>query len=387
TGVGAVAVLAGPVAVPLLTLPGDDGGGPAGQSPSPPAEASFGFTMAFYDLRHGVAVYQPDDCRLHVSTTQDGGATWSELRPVPELPGAVLDFSGEPGCRLDRVIPIAPGKLVLPLDASTLARDEWVEPLTSALISHDAGQTWQELEPETRTADVVPDGVVPQPHCLADPCQETRLGWYDPQTGNPTLLRNNPLAATPNAVASVTADGTIWVSGTDAEDGYLVSVSRDRGHTWQDGSPGRADEVGPDDWVMLAASDGQTAYVGNRPSDTTSQTGATFRTVDGGQTWRRLAGQPALDRAEAMWASPDGTLAVHDAGARTHLSTDLGETFQENQLLMLDVERIVGGFFGWHQGDPTGAAISGALSEDGVHWQLFPVPGPPPAAGGPAVSD
>lgn len=197
TGTLAVAVLAGLVAVPLLTLPGDGGRNAPGDPTLVPTWERDALSVTFYDLRHGVATYlSSDDCGLHLSATRDGGVTWSEPRALPDEAVAEERSSGGVSCGWWPVVPIAAETLVMPLTTETLSQYEWVEPLPSALISRDAGQTWQEYQLRLQTAEAVPDGVIPEPHCRENQCPETQLGWYDPQTGHPTVLRDNPPAAT-----------------------------------------------------------------------------------------------------------------------------------------------------------------------------------------------
>lgn len=379
TGAGAVAVLAGLVAVPLLTLPGGGWNAP-GDPTSVPAWERDALSMAFYDLRHGVATYlSSDGCGLHLSATRDGGVTWSEPRALPDE--AVAEERSSDGsvssvsCGWWPVVPIAAETLVMPLTTETPSVDEWVEPLPSALISRDAGQTWQEYQLRLQTAEAVPDGVIPEPHCRENQCPETQLGWYDPQTGQPTVLRDNPPTATTgdaSTVASVAADGTIWVAGKDAEDGYRVSVSRDRGHTWETGSLGRVDGAEPDDDIVLAAADGETAYLASRPLDEPGASSVLYRITDDGQTWHRLGERP-FDVVAALWMAPDGTLALLDNGWRTHLSTDQGETFQDAGPTVQEVEQITGGFFGWAADDSVDP-VDGYLSEDGLQWRPVRAP-------------
>lgn len=397
-----VAVIAALAVIPLLTLP--EGGGartPAFPFPSasPPGEGRMGTSvssLSFLDLDHGVVNFaigelsDPQRCARLLSVTGDGGATWSEFREVPNLPDAP-DEAG--GCDLDEVIQPAAGTLIIPIGADLVAafRQAGEDPPATSFISHDAGQTWQVYEPRVRTAEAVPDGVVPMVDCVAgsggagvDECRQ-RVYWYDPHTGDQMVAEHTPPALademTRHGEVTVAADGSIWVTGLEPDGTLHVSVSRDQGRSWLDRSPGQA---GPDDYPNYdtATYDGDTGYfywTRQQPDDPPGPTHL-LRTTDGGETWQPLAGgTPFPGRLQGLWATRDGLIVVDEAGT-THLLDDGGDTFEDVDLGLpvAGVRPIRGGFHGGHLTDYRSApGLDGALSPDGLVWRGYRVPQPP----------
>lgn len=404
-GVVAVAALA---AAPLLTLAGG-GESSTPAASAPPSDDEVAREITFLDLNYGIVNYfYPETCQEWVAVTEDGGSTWSELREVPTFPGEE-EVEAELHCLTLNVIPVAPGTIVRFVDGYQLAY--WaagIDPPTIGYISYDAGQTWQEYQPRVRTAEAVPDGVIPRPYCQTDyptdeefpeigpgedygdvadaACDTLRVGWRDPQTGDQLVLRDNPRAA---GEVTVGYDGSIWAGGYDSyvegepAGDYRLSVSRDRGRTWQDATPappeGIDEPASADRRWLFAAANGDTAYLVSAPW---SGEGASrlYRTADGGETWQPLpAGQP-FSNVMDLWVARDGALVVKDHAADPtpltevlYLSRDGGQTFDARDLPAMRPEQIAGGFYGYALDLSTKTAVR-ALSADGLTWRAFEVP-------------
>src|SRR5690606_4301930 len=181
TGFAALAV------APLLIAPGENPPGTPAAPPPTPEWEWYEIQVSFLDPDHGVASYAGDACgEGWFSVTRDGGETWTELRELPDVdPGGGTGSAA--GCVQPVVILIAPDTLLIPGPPPPS-----VLPERPSFISHDAGRTWREYQPRVRTADSVPDGVVPSWPCDEEVCKEAGLGWHDPLTGDWMVLRNNP---------------------------------------------------------------------------------------------------------------------------------------------------------------------------------------------------
>jgi hypothetical protein len=365
-GVGVLAALA---AAPLVALP--DGNGPTVPAPSspPPVEvvqprASFAF---FLDLDHGLVQYVDAECEASmIRITHDGGATWSEAREVPTDPDyrRPTPLPAEPGCFHPMVLQIAPDTLVAPLQRSFTDGPN--------LMSRDAGLTWREYEPQVRTAESVPDGVVPMWPCVRDACSQAGLGWFDPQTGDWLVLENQH----PDVGHGLTAglDGSLWVYGPGPDGSDLrLAVSRDRGRSWleQHSFP----DIDRLDASILVPYDGATAYLATMAPTVYPDPFHLYRTTDGGETWQPvLAGQQFEDVVD-MWVNAAGGLVVTRSvgdSYETYISTDGGDTFTSFDLPVVGVVAFHGGFSGFAS-DPA-AAASGYLSEDGLIWRPVQIP-------------
>lgn len=374
------AVFAALVAAPLLTLPGGNEPGPPGAS-SPAPERTWDWheiIVSFFDLDHGVAQYEGDACgEGWFSVTQDGGTTWSELHEHPLTPYRVSgeDTGDEPACNWPAVIPIAPDTLVIPAP---------VEPSQPAdqpsYISHDAGRTWQEYQPQVRTAESVPEGAIPRWPCDEEECMEAGLGWYDSRTGDWMDLRNNPPGVAYDGL-TVARDGSIWVYGPGADGDLNLAVSLDRGRSWLDRSPD-----GDVDWLpytLLTVYDGDTAYL--YPSYTAeTDPFDLYRTTDGGETWHQMPAAQQFEGVVWVWTTRERGLVVEDVTHDQYLSTDGGETFARSELPVQGVLELPGGGFrGWPRDRSAADPDDLYLSEDGLTWQPVQVPhypGPDEAA-------
>lgn len=365
-----VAVFAALIAAPLLTLPTGNQPVPPGAASEPPFEPAWerlNFGVSFFDLRNGVAHYNGEACgEQWLSVTQDGGTTWSELREAPKVPGR-SGVDADDLCVWPVVVQIAPNTLV------TWAATPAQQVDRPSLISHDAGRTWREYESQVRIADSVPEGAVPSWPCDHHPqCVDAGLGWYDPQTGDWMVLRNQPLRTGYDAL-TVGLDGSIWVSGFDPSGNELhLAVSLDRGRTWLD-----RPLLGHIDWLavgLITAYDGDTAYLCPMVGTPETDPFELYRTVDGGETWHPMPAAQQFEDVVGIWTNRAGGLVVTDMTRDVHLSTDGGESFSRTELPVWLVLEITGGF----QATPRNhsAAISGDvyLSEDGLIWQPVHVP-------------
>jgi hypothetical protein len=394
-----VAVVAALAVTSLLTLPSQTGPSTPAASPPPSLEPGL-WRMTFLNVDFGIATnWDQTTCIDALFVTDDGGSTWSEPRHIPDFPGRKR-IDAQRYCLVPDVIPVAPDTLVIPLDSRIEHEyvSERMDPPTTSYISRDAGRTWQEYEPRIRTADAAPDGVVPDVYCeaefrpgeydspLNDWCVgQPRVSWYDPQTGDRMVLRNNPQAEwfyTPE----VAGDGSIWAGGHDSDGNHHISVSRDRGRTWRDVSPPPAEDAEDVDEptsAAVAAADGNTAYFySHTESAWPARQTPIYRTTDGGETWQPLpAAQRFLDVA-GMWVVGDGALLVElltkgegqpRDGLVAYLSHDGGDTFDTVELSATVVVQISGGFRGYAHDFSAEGAVD-AVSEDGLNWRVFDRP-------------
>jgi BNR/Asp-box repeat len=405
-GVAVVAVLA---AAPLLTLPSQTGPSTPAAS-SPPRNEDVHRHLEFLDLEYGLVNYfDPETCREWVVVTDDGGATWTEPREVPMFPGEET-VEAQLHCLIMNVVPIATNTIVRHFDYELAYWAAGVDVPTTGYISYDNGQTWQEYEPQVRTADSVPDGVFPDPYCeeeyptdqdypeigpgqdygdvAPEGCGALQVGWLDPQTGDQMVLRTNPPGVESPVVVGY--DGSIWAGGYDGQVGgapvgdYHLSVSRDRGRTWQDATPVQGEDVDEpltaDRRFGFAAADGDTAYLFS-----TSWTGEganhLYRTTDGGETWQPLPAGEQFEHLNFGWITRDGALVLEDVlddgpPAMTtglYLSRDEGNTFEQVEFPATPEQQVSGGFYGYGF-DPETETATRALSADGLTWQALDVP-------------
>jgi photosystem II stability/assembly factor-like uncharacterized protein len=361
-----VAMLAALVAVPMLLLPGGSQPDTVGvPPPSQPTWDAHSIMVTFHDVRVGVAQYPGATCgEGWLAVTQDGGKTWSELRELPRFPvrSTRLDADGREVCAWPAAVPVGADTLVVA--ASAQPPDPAGE---VTFISHDAGRTWKQYKPKTRTADSVPDGVVPHWPCDERACKEAGLGWYDAQTGDWMVLKNQPPGAE-YAGMTVGFDGSLWVYGS-GDGKFHVAVSRDRGRSWQDRSP-RLDV----EWLEhagLTAHDADTAYL--RPMND-AEPFDLYRTTDGGKTWLPVPAAQQFDDIVFVWVNRKGDLGLADRDRKQYLSTDGGATFAPAQLPVWGPFELTGGMQGWPIDFAAADPVDLYLSVDGVTWQPVQVP-------------
>lgn len=369
-GVTAVAALA---AAPLLTAPGGSESLPPAESP-PPSERTWGrgqISVDFFDTDFGVAHYvDRADASCDegwFSVTRDGGATWSELVEVPRVPDQIslLEIDGEQVCLKPSVLPIGPGTLLAEGPWDMLS--EW-----PFFISHDAGRTWQQYQPQLRTAESVPDGVIPDGDCEDEACQRLRLSWWDPVTGDRMVLRNAPPAMAD--IVTVAPDGSIWLHGlVPGGDSQNLSVSRDRGRSWLDRTPGEDIDIDLG-FAGFMTPDGTTAYLYPLQSPIEPAPFELYRTTDGGETWHEVPAVQRFGEVGSVWTTRDGGLVVEDDGD-LYLSTDGGATFARTDLPARNTWALPGGgLLAWPRDRAAVDPVDLYLSEDGLTWQPVEVP-------------
>lgn len=377
--------------LPLLGEPGASGPDVASSPAAPPTgsepvvRGTYDRAIEFFDIDHGVVYYHAVElpgtvhCGAALAVTDDRGATWSGWRELPAFPHqrAIEDRTA---CLPVWVVPVAPDTLLIPIDAELMTSfaDVGLPIPTSSFISRDAGQTWHEYEPKVRTAEALPDGVVPYLGCPTEIGCQDELYWYDPQTGDRVVALNTPPATTADrsgrGQVTVAADGSIWVTGLDASGAYHVSVSRDRGRTWVDRSPASVNlEEFPDGGVRTF--DGTTGYFfWAPPAEEKPERIHVYRTMDGGETWHPLPAQPPFENDPrgrfGIWAASDG-LVLADATGNAYLISDGAAAFEEVELNVTPGELVRGSSF------HTQLDQTMAVSEDGLTWREYALPDPP----------
>lgn len=384
-----VAGFAALAVAPLLIAPEENPPGtPAAAPPSTRAWEWYEIHVSFLDPDHGAASYAGDACgEGWVAVTQDGGATWTELRELPMFrdQDRGTDAGDEPACIWPLVIPTAPNTLLMVGPPPPSVLPDW-----PSFISHDAGQTWREYQPQVRTADSVPDGVVPFWPCDEQVCKEAGLGWYDPLTGDWMVLRNNP---PPGADLGVTVgfDGSIWAYGSGNDGELPVAVSHDQGRTWLDRSPSDVDVEWLSD-AVLTPYDGDTAYL--HPADLSEEPEPPvpfdlLRTTDGGESWHQVPGAQRFEDVVGVWTDRDGGLVVVDLdtylSGYQYRSQDGGETFSRTELPVSLPLSLPGVLWGQPSNRSAAASADFYISEDGITWHPVEVPHYPGRYGDPTA--
>ncbi|MDG4821753.1 hypothetical protein O7635_07795 [Asanoa sp. WMMD1127] len=370
----AVAVAAAVTPGLLLAVPGDNGPDTSVALPtaSPAQWDASDIIVEFFNIRYGVAQYPGQSCgEGSLSVTRDGGKTWSSLRPHPTISAASTHPNSheEPACTRAAAVVAAPDTLVIPATSPQPGLAE-----APAFISHDDGQTWREYQPRIRTADSVPDGIVPRWPCDERRCKEEGLGWYDPETGDWMVLKNQPQGVEFVSV-SVGFDGSLWVSGSgpDGSGDFQLAVSRDRGRSWVDRTP--AEDI---DWLapagMVTAYDGTTAYLSPMKDTTEPDPFSLYRTTDGGKTWDPQPAARQFNDIVFAWTNRQGGLNVADLAHHQHLSTDGGKTFAPTTSPVWGATPITGGLQGWPIDIAAADPVDLYLSEDGQTWQPVEIP-------------
>lgn len=199
------------------------------------------------------------------------------------------------------------------------------------------------------------------------------MGWYDPQTGDWMVLKNQPPGVGYVGMA-VGFDGSMWVygSGATGDGDFQLAVSRDRGRSWLDRTP--AEDTG---WLAhagLTAFDGDTAYLCPMKATTEPDSFSLLRTTDGGETWRPAPAARGFTDIVFVWTDRRGGLGVADLTHHQHLSTDGGNTFVSVELPVWGPFGITGGMQGWPIDYAAADPVDVYLSEDGLTWQPVQIP-------------
>jgi hypothetical protein len=225
-------------------------------------------TLTFPSPSHGFARFGPDGLAVRIYETTDGGRTWTGpvVRDLPEGGMALAGVGWIPGYEKG-VLWLSNGK----------ADDE---PFDNRLAySIDGGATWQEGR--------FPTG----PQAPKDDLKGIDGLWAD-GTGRVVLAMN--LGGGPQIYVSADAGGSwrfvrswrSYPSGNTTVDHHVALLSGD-------------------EWVVVAE-DGS----------------GSWSTLDGGTTWRQVAGAATALLDEIYVASPDRFLAVHRCDLRSTVTSE-----------------------------------------------------------------
>lgn len=278
------------------------------------------------------------ECGPELFASHDAGATW-QSRPVPPAPVGGIDP------RISSITALGDGILTWQ-DARIVTREELQGspsmtpagkaggkrgPVPNKLlwITVDGGKTWRRPGVDPQPVAAVPAGTGPVDCGLVGPVSPCLLYAVNPVSG-----RFAPLATQPSGIAIEWGDtraligGRLWVPGLDPVTRKpAVASSPDGGRTWRthvftDAVAGVADDEGTIAGMYqptVAAGKNGTAYVVTYRDEVHK---ATYRTTDGGATWKAGAAVPEMAGAGLVTAdgvhvitTGEGSLASRDGGA------------------------------------------------------------------------
>lgn len=287
--------------------------GPNGERPEPappqaqssPSVVSELFMMG---ATSAVAVELSDGgCTIRFGRTDDLGRTWSEFRPMPDMPDCRRHADGQGKASFVRYQPLSLRTYLVSVD-------------DRSYLSRDVGRTWRDARSAMSVVNAFPAG--------ADPvdCQMPCLGVseplaVDPDTGKVFRLRSKAPSPYPLHSMYESPDGALWATYWPG-DGRLSVVARsvDRGATWVASTMPKQFTAGdaPLSLLGLAAESRQVAYLVTEPSrrDGPPEKGTSsrlFRTSDGGRTWTEGSTDlPASSLFRPMTVGSDRSLLVAD---------------------------------------------------------------------------
>jgi hypothetical protein len=277
------------------------------------------------------------ECGPELFASHDAGATW-QSRPVPPASEDGIDP------RISSITALGGGILTWQ-DAGIVTREELqgLPSMTPAgetggkrgpllnerlWITVDGGRTWRRPGFDPQPMAAVPAGTRPVDCGLVGPVSPCLVYAVNPVSG-----RFARLADQPSGIAIEWGDtraligGRLWVPGLDPVTRKpAVASSPDSGRTWRthvftDAVAGVADDEGRIAGMYLpivAAGKNGTAYVVTYRDEAHQ---ATYRTTDGGATWKAGAAVPEIAGAGLVTAdgvhvvtTGEGSLASRDGG-------------------------------------------------------------------------
>lgn len=306
---------------------------PSLEPPRPPSAPELPGTFGQLTVLDGQNAFAVAECVDHDANPDTtcvpqlasllSGAEW-ELRSAPDR---------------GRLAALAPGRALL-IPWETTESD--AEPGTAGWYTDDAGRTWRATDITTSgTAGEIPaEGYLVGAGLPGAPRGE-ELGVLLPESGERHALAEQPPLGQPYPVPYPLADGSHAVFGTERDTSRLaVSVSRDRGRSWQTAPlPGTEEErrwwEPSDPPLIVAGHDTLYAAVVGRDPTGERPVGpqallSLHRSEDGGGSWERVWEFHARQEPQFVTGTPiaatDGSLTLYGEHG-IYRSEDGGRTF------------------------------------------------------------
>ena len=278
-----------------------------------------GTLVAVFDIRYKHAGDLPADITVGVSTSKDGGDTWSPIRTAIDyagLPGG--NGIGDPAILVDPsnnrvwVIALRAPKSGHPIFKSKTGT---VDPAQCGQLfvaySDDEGETWS--EPRNITAEA------------------KRLN--DPDTANWGCIFQGPGAGIALKDGTLVFPAQIWGNDGKAPHHGALIYSKDHGETW---TSSKASPFGGSESTVVQLPDGSLLL--NTREGGGPRTRVTARTTDLGQTWQKLETSPLrqpgnLCQAAMLRVGDTLVFSNPNSGKRDTMtlrkSTDNGKTWSK----------------------------------------------------------
>jgi hypothetical protein len=263
------------------------------------------------------------DCAQELYASDDAGVTWQRRVVPPASADAAVP-------RFSILVPLGPGILAwrdaravsladlrkLPSESVEDGRDS---PLSDRLsITIDGGRTWRRAGIDPKPVAAVPPGTRPVDCHLAGPVSPCLVYAVNPVSGRFAPLADQPSGITVedgwSGQTNLPLGAALWVPGLDPVTRKpAVASSSDGGRTWRTHVfAGGVPAVAHDGMVAgmylptVAAGTNGTAYVLTYRDDLGKDT---YRTTDGGATWKSGAVLPEIP--DAGFVTADGAHVVN----------------------------------------------------------------------------